>query len=426
MIPATTSPVRKQIEVLPVNSPLGRTTYQKSTKDLRAHLKLVKKYHKDISDWKALSGYYNFAKFTVPIPNDMSVASIKSNNPKIRQEKTAEIIQINSGLARLRQTFAAKGNQVTISAGMISLLTREFNKFVNDTMKTVSAMRKRIRKPSKQRAGFSIPQQYNAEIVAFFKSAVDNNLIPRCGGLDSMDILARNFFATGVASQNMMRNMLMVYAYNAAKPQLVRYATTNGGSALADGTPVAATVNVRANKDLKRGFLGVDLFMLQNLSVALQTAMNKEGTPKSGARSIGVNAQGQEVFRNKDVHKKFDVHNFKLGSLQSIGAAVKSPSSNLSITDPGEKDIYRRRVLVPERAIKDANNIAKKTAKTNKTAYTPISIPYDAYQRAIEAEIGQALQVGSAILLQLNVDIEDQNLTTFRNCLKNQAAGFSV
>ena len=427
-----------RIAVLEIGSPLEHTQYQATTTELRAHLKLVKRYHKDISDWKALSGYHNFAKFTVQIPADMNTADIKSTNPKIRAEKTAEMIQINRGLARLRQAFSTRGNQVTISAGMISQLTKEFNKFVNDTTKIVSAMRKRVRKTSKQRAGFSIPQQYNDEIVAFFRSAMANNLIPTCGSNAPMDKLAENFFANGIASQNMMRNMLMVYAYNAAQPQLVRYATTNGGTRATDGTPIAATDAVRSNKDLNRGFLGVDLFMLQNLQAALQTAINKFGQVKSGARPVDVDATGALVYRRKDIHGRFDPNNFKLGSLQSIGAAVKvpkstDPSQNLPIMTAVEKAAYREHVLKPERIIKDANDSRKKAAKTSKAAYNPDIIPYMvgnglhpvSYKSAIEAKMG-VLQEGSAVLLQLRVDEEDQNLTVFRNCLKNQAAGFQV
>nr|QBK91128.1 MAG: hypothetical protein LCPAC202_01020 [Pithovirus LCPAC202] len=420
-----------RIEVLPIDSTEGKTEYLKTTKDLRAHLKLVKRYHKDISDWKALSGWHHFGKFTVPIPADMNPANIKSKNQKIVDEKTAEIIQINAGLARLRLAYAAKGGQVEITAGMITQLSTEYGKLVNEIVKIVSGMRKRKPKLSKQRAGFSIPQRYNAEIVNFFKNAGAANIMPVCNG-QTMEQLAPNFFSSGVASQNMMRNMLMVYAYNAAQPQLVRYATTNGGTIGANNVPVASTSIQRPNNQLKRGFLGVDLFMQQNLQVALQTARNKEGTAKSGARPIGLNARREKIYRFKDVHKRFDVNNFKLGSLQSIGAAVKlTPAelanSPLPIMSDAEKDIYRRHVLGPERAIKLGNKASKKLAKANKTDYVATLIPYmvatpqypQTYISTIEAELGGQIPQGSAMLLQLAVDAEDQSLTVFRNCLKN-------
>nr|QBK90765.1 MAG: hypothetical protein LCPAC201_00660 [Pithovirus LCPAC201] len=403
---------RPPIEVLSPTSPIGRTEYLKSTKDLRAHLKNTRRYHKDICEWKALLGQRGFQKFSVIIPADINPSTVTSTIQKIRDEKIAEIQRVNAGLARLRA--ANLGGSIEMSAGMVSRLTNDFNKHVNETVKIVSGMRKRTRKDSKQRAGFSIPQQYNQEIVTFFRTAASQGLMPTCNG-QTMQELALNFFAGGIASQNMMRNMLMVYAYNAAKPQLVHYATENGGRIGANGAPIPDTS--RPKSALKRNFLGVDLFMLNNLPEALKTAVNKFNVPKAGARSVGRNkATGLLQYRAKDVHKRFNVNNFKLGSLQSIGAAVKVANSNLSTMNEQEKEFYREFVLRPERIIKDINEDLKKAARKNKTSYVPQLIPYDQYRVAMAQRAGG--QLSEAVERQLSVDKEDQNLTHFRNCLK--------
>lgn len=400
------------------SSPVSTTTqtYVASSSDLKAHIEKIQKFHKDIVEWKGLLGANGFRQFQLAIPREM--VALNQRYPE--------------GI-------------ITISSGMITYLTSQFNKLVNSgTRKIVANMRKRIHRPSKQRAGFSIPQVYNQEILDFFMNAP---LPPDC---DGQDIRAKlTFFnqKTGIASQNMMRTLLMVYAYDTAKPSLHYYATANGGQVqggqvdasdghLVGGTPVPAQ---DVGQKIKRSAFGVDSYMMERLAPALEKVRLKKNQPKSSARPTGFLPDGRPTYDQKDLFKKFDQHNFELGSLQSIGAAVKitnpaewtdaqkarlayNPQTGKAGMTSREKAIYRQYVLVPEENIKMANREAKSNAKKNKVAYRHTDIPYNEYLNNMRAAFPN--EVSDAIMTQLVVDSENQALTKYRACLRDRAAGY--
>jgi hypothetical protein len=369
---------------LPAGSPLTKT-HIRTKEDLKNHLKSNYETHKNIGILKA---YY-------------VAVGRKAHDVDIRASVPALVAYFPNGFVR-------------IDGALIKSLERRYKKnAISVTEKIAVDMNKRVRRPSRRRSGFSAPKVFNQEIINFFLGA----------GLPAMwegqrIETALPFFQDGIGTQNMIRNLLTVYAYYTANPPLPNYAEENK-----KGAPI------------KRNFLGVDQYMNDSLVNVLNAVAAKGGQVKKNSKQYGTDAMGRPQYKESDFHKQFNRNNFKLSSFQSIGAAgiLADPNQwtqeqrtalgyNPSTGEVGsmavdEKNAYADVVIAQEYPIKEQFKAAKKVDKNA----IPMDIPYDQYGQQLQAQVGH--QLSPITLTQLSVDKQSLITTQYLAYLRAKAAG---